>query len=166
MWPLKKKSRYPGMQADKAGNFTFVLTEEEKNAVEEEFTPFKGYYLRPDIKEQTENALVARGLAHYAERQIMLSTFDSHKTEMSKLIDKAIAAISKAYSYYSLPIYLYDLACFMEMAGQKEKARDIFRDFLDTQGKYKPAEIDQALLLDRDINDAIRKANLKVTMID
>lgn len=161
MWPFGKKHDLPGFKRDEKGNLTFDLTEEEQQEVENTFKMFEGGLFRSDVANDMQNGITAFALSNYVTRQVMMSEMESQKENREKILVKAIAAIVKAYSFYELPIYIYDLACFMEMAGRIDVARDIFRDFLKKQTEFKPGQIDELLLKQRNIDEAIKDAKAK-----
>ena len=90
-----------------------------------------------------------------------MSKIESQKENRQKLLEKAIAAITKAYSIYQLPIYLYDFACLMEITGKVNVARKMFKDFLNKQLEFKPNKVDKLLLNQRDIDEAVKDAKAK-----
>jgi len=166
MWPFRKKGDLFGFKRDKKGNLTFRLTDEEQQAVEDAFKMFEGYEVRPDAIDDLQKATTAFALSNYARKQVIISQIKSQKKDREKLLNKAIGAIAKAYSIYQLPIYIYDLACFMEMVGRMDKARHIFRDFLEKQSQFKPKQLDKSLLEQRDIDEAIKDAKVKVKQLN
>jgi len=162
MWPFRKKFDSLGFKKDKEGNFTFDLTEEEQQEVENTFKMFEGYKAHPDVVEDIQKGATAFALSNYAREQVIMSEIKSQKENREKLLEKAIAAIAKAYSIYQLPIYIYDLACLMEMVGRMDEARHTFRDFLEKQSQFKPKQFDEIFLKQRDINEAIKDAKVKL----
>jgi len=168
MWPFGKKKTLPGITYDEHGNMKFSLTDEEQQAIQQTFDYFKKpdekFYVSPEYVDEMRNALYSQALMSYAREQITASDFDSQKEHKQKFIEKAIAAIGKAYTFYPLPIYLYDLASFMEMYGNLEAKKNIFLDFLKSQADYKPTKIGEILLksLGRDIIYAIKDAEQKL----
>lgn len=109
--------------------------------------------------------MTAQGLFNYAKDQIMRCDFDINKGDKKEFINKAIASVSKAYNFCPLPIYIYDLACFMEMNDKINEAKDTFRFFLELQSNFKPNQIQEILLNahNRDINEAIKDAKEKLS---
>jgi len=107
--------------------------------------------------------MTAMGLCNYAKHQIIQSEFDSNKKKKKEFINKAIASVSKAYSICPLPIYMYDLACFMEMNDKNDEAKNAFKSFLELQENFKPSHIQEMLLnaQARDIDEAIKDAKVK-----
>ena len=159
---LKKAQLHlPGVDIDERGTAAFNLTEEEKQEVDSVFGLFKGYSVHVDHAETIEKGAIAFGLSIYARRQVILSQTESRKEDRQKLLEQSIAAMVKAYSLRQLPIHLYDLACFVEMLGRVDVARNLFKDFLKRQSEYKPQSIDNAVLSNRDIDEAVRDAQAK-----
>lgn len=161
MWPFRKGHKRPRIKTNKEGNPYLELTEEEKQAIDDTLKQFEGYGIRRDCYDDMINGATASALANYARDQVTMSETATRKKNRLILLDKAIAAITKAYSFYELPIYVYDLACFMEMAGRNDLARNVYRLFLDKQVEYKPRETDEAFTKERDINEAIKDAIAK-----
>ena len=157
MWPFTKKQNLPGFKKDNQGNLMFELTKEEKREVEKVLDKHKSpegeFYVKKEAADEIQRGMTAQGLFNYAKDQIMLSEFNSNKEKRNEFIDKAIASVSKAYSFYPLPIYMYDLACFMEMNGKKDEAKNAFM----------PSQIQEMLLnaQSRDTDEALKDAKGK-----
>jgi hypothetical protein len=175
MWPFIKKFNLPGFKKDNQGNLMFELTEEEKQEVQKVSDFLKNpedpegkFYAKQEVAEEMGQVMIAMGLFNYAKDQIMLSEFDSNRINKKEFIDKAIASISKAFSFCPLPIYMYDLACFLEMNGENNKAKKTFKSFLELQDNFKPSEIQKILLnaQARDIDEAIKDAKKWLTISD
>lgn len=172
MWPFKKKSKLPdGLQYDGDGNLVFELTKEEEQKVNECFRTLYpqaheggGLAIHKSVAEEFRTGMVARGLYEYAFDQIALSKQEAQTSNQGKLIDMAIASIMKAFTIYQLPIYVYDLACFMEMNGRLDLAKGVFKEFLDLQDCFRPSEFMKTTLdsYNRDIDTAIRNARQKL----
>jgi hypothetical protein len=163
MWPFKKKQQLPGFQRTVKGDLTFDITEEEQQEIDILFDMLKDHRVHPDAADTLTRGITARGLANFAENQIMWAGFDSQKDNRDKLINKAIASIGKAYSIYPLPIYLYDLACCLYMtANGHKRAANTFKLFLERQGEYKPGPLDDVFMRDRDIDEARKDAVQKL----
>jgi len=158
MWPFKKKFEAFGIEKDEEGNLTFNLTEEEAQEVENVSKMFDGYAFNPDYNDELQKVIIARGLSNCANSQITLSNMSYNSENRKNFIERAFASTMKAYSYHQLPIYLYDGACLMAMMSNTAEAEDLFRKFLKRQSKFKPNQIDELNLKDRDIDEAIRDA--------
>lgn len=156
-----------GFKKDHQGNLMFELTEEEKQEVQKMFDMFKRpngeFVVKAEVADEIQKGMTAQGLFYYAKDQIMQSEFDSNKDKKKEFIDKAIASISKAYSFCPLPIYMYDLACFVEMNGKINEAKNAFTSFLELQKDFKPSQIQEMFLnaQSRDVDEAVKDANLK-----
>lgn len=162
MWPFKKKRELQGIEKNKEENFTVYLTEEEKQAIDDIFKMFEGYGIHRDYTDDFQKGTIAYALSMYAKEQVMKSETESKKENRKIMLDKAIAAIMKAYNIYDLPIYIYDMACFMEMADRIDISRNGFREFIKKESEYEPRHIDEAFLKNRDTDEAIKDAKLKV----
>jgi hypothetical protein len=165
MWPFRKKPYLPGIKRHKDDSATIELTEEEQHAISVVARAFEGYGIHRDCVVDIQNAVTARGLSFYAREQVYMSEMESQKENRIKLLEKALAAIMKIFSFYDLPIYFYDMACLMEMLGRFDLAENGFREFLKRQSKYKPRPADAVLLSDRDIDEAIKDARTKAKVI-
>jgi len=170
MWPFRKKPNLPpGFKKDNQGNIMFELTEEEKQEVQKAFDMVKSFFggefgVKKEVADEAHGVIIAMGLSNYAKDQIMLSKLDPNKSRGKEFIDRAVDSITKAYSFCQLPIYMYDLACFIEMGGKNEIAKSAFRKFLELQRNFRPSQIQEMLLnvARRDINKAIEHAEEKV----
>ncbi len=167
MWSFFKKRSSPEDKRAENRKLPIVLTDDEKQAVIKQFAygkrPGKEMFVKSEVAEEFENGVTAQGLFHYAKMKVMESDFDSYRDKRNELIDKAIVSIKKAYEFCPLPIYMYDLACFMEMRGRSSEAKGVFRTFLELQIKFKPTQIQEILLNseNRDIDNAIIHAKEK-----
>lgn len=139
---------------DKPATPTFELTEEEKLEVNKTFDFLKGYAVNPSVADKLKQGLTARGLANYAADQIINAELPSQSAERESSINKAVAAIGKAYSIYPLPIYLYDLACYFELKNMHNEAKRMFGLFLARQAEYKIDQLEQMFLGERNIDEA------------
>lgn len=155
--------------ADKTAPLTLESTDEEidfsdeeKQAIDKMFDLFKEYAVHRSFADKLNKSLIARGLANYAEDQIMISEYSSQNDGGEDRINLAIAAIAKAYSVYQLPIYLYDLACYLESKKMHDEAKKMFKLFLVREHEYKPDQLDHISLGDRDINEARNRASEKL----
>lgn len=162
MWPFKKTHNLPGVYKGPDRAIKFDITDEENKEIKKAFEIFKDYAFKQEIVEKFEKGLTAYGLSSYANNQIMMSNLDSEKKNRKELIERAIAAIGKAYSFHRLPIYFYDLACFFEMSDTPVEAKKSFKTFLELQLSFKPDTIDNLFLQSRDVDEAIKDAEGKI----
>ena len=164
MWPFNKTKSLPGYKYNTKGDLVFELTDEEEQAIQKQFDSFKRpdkvFAVRNEIAEEFNESITALGLFAYAQHQISISDFDSNKNDKTAIINKAIASISKAYKFCQLPIFMYDLACFMKMNGNFKEAKDFSKKFLELQFNFKPSEVQGVLLstLSRDIEYSTKHA--------
>lgn len=169
MWPFSKKINLPGFKRDSQGNLMFELTDEEKREIQKSFDMFKspegGLYVKKESADELQNGITARSLFLYCLKQIKQFELEPNKNKKEEFINNAIASISKAYSFCPLPIYIYDLACFMEMNGKINEAKDTFESFIELQNNFNPNQIQEILLNNpaRDINEAIKDAQSKLS---
>jgi len=156
----------PGIDKDLKGTITFSLTDEEQQEVQEALDSCKRYVLKEEFAEEIQYGMMSNALSLYAGKQIMISEVNS-KNNKDDLLDKAIASISKAYSFCPLPIYLYDLAYFLEMRGRQKEANDTFMLFLKQQELFNPNQVQQIVMnvQARDMNVAIEDAKRKLNSL-
>jgi len=120
-----------------------------------------------DAPHQVRDALAAQGLTYYVER-VMLRVQCAPDEEFPSLMQKAIQTQMKAYLVHNLPMYLYGAADLVELAGEADGAKDLFRQFLREQGTFRPDQIDATFLrgysqqIGLDIAEAIGVAKSKV----
>jgi len=156
-----KKLDLPGFKRDKKNNLIFDLTEEEQQEVKSYIEVFEEYKFRPDVVDNFQKGIAAFALSEYAAGQtVMLEAESSENRE--KLLEKAIAAILKAYSIYSLPVYIFQLACYFQLIGKIDEAREMFKDFLKKQSDFKPGKFDEIFLGRYDIDEIIEIAEANV----
>lgn len=141
---------------------TFDLTEEETIEVNMMFNLLKDYAVHPSVADKLTQGLTARGLSNYAADQIMKAEFPNQSAERENCINKAVAAIGKAYSIYQLPIYLYDLACYFELKNMGNEAKKMYKLFLARQAEYKSDQLDHIFLGERSIDEAKGYASQKL----
>lgn len=169
MWPFFGKMNLPGFKRDNRGNIIFELTQEEKEEIQKVIDTLTKrsdgeYVVKKESVKEIQREMTVLGLFFYAKDQIMKSKFDSNKDKKGEFINKAIASILKAYHFCPLPIYIYDMACFMEMNGKNEEAKDVFKNFLELQSNFLPSQSQEMLLSAqaRDIEEAIKDAKEKI----
>lgn len=166
MWPFNKKPNPPGFKKDYQGNVTLELTDEERQVVQEVFDtlkiqhPERKFYAEKD----TVDGMTSMGLFNYAREQVRLAYSESNKSREKEFIEKAIASILKAYNFCPLPIYIYDLACFLEMSGKNDNAKKVLTDFLKSQESFKPTQLQKSLLdaQDRDMEEVLKNTKNKL----
>lgn len=165
MWPFRRKGAgLSGSQVGRKGNGTCVLTAEEQRYVDKEFQLFKDYAVHEQVKGQFRRLVMARGLARYANTQITIAGVGSGEGRQREPVERAIAAISRAYSLCCLPIYLYDMATFVEMTGKLDTAQNLFEAFVEQQATFEPDQIEAAFLRERDIEEAVRDASRRIEL--
>lgn len=104
MWPFSKNKTSPGFSHDEQGNLKFSLTDEESAAIQQIFDSLKQpggeFYIKEEYTDDITKGMGSQALMFYAREQITFSNFDSNKADKQKFIEKAIAAIGKAYSFF------------------------------------------------------------------
>jgi hypothetical protein len=140
-----------GFYKDLSGVMAFELTPEEQREVENTFDTFKGDVIHPRYVDELRSALIAYSLGNYAASCALMD-----QTE------RAFAALTKAYSFYRLPIYLYGAACFLDKMGRAKDAAVLLRKFLERQSTFQPTALQELILQDRDIPEAVKDAKTKL----
>ena len=166
MWPFKKRIKVESSSEKLIPIGPVVLTEEERQEVNESFDKFISLsetgelYVPKEWKDSFERNLAGRALHDRAYRLYLYSLYNDNisKKERGQLIEKALSASAKAYGLTGLPIYLYDLACLFHVQGNIKKVLIFFREFLRLQKSFKPSPPEELVLSERDIEGAIRDA--------
>lgn len=148
--PAGKQGRLRGFFRDKSGEWVFEFTPEEQREIENTVEALEGYVINPQYADEVRCGWIARGLSNYA---VSCALSD---------VESALSAALKAYSVYPLPIYLYDSACSFEKMGRASEAADLFRKFLASQTTFQPNPVQEVMLRDRDISEAIKDARGKI----
>ncbi len=165
MWFFSKKINIFGTRRNGRGDIMLKLTKEEKEEIQKGFNELrsKGEFLvKKELSDEFRKGIMAQGLFFNAKNMIMKSRFNSDRDNKKEFIDKAISSILKAYSFSSLPIYIYDLACFLEMNNNNKEAKRFFKYFLKLQKNFKPNQIQKVLLASRNIDKAVEDAQEKI----
>lgn len=167
MWLFKHKDSPQGFNPEH-----YNITPEEKEAIA---NAFRNFY-SPDGRQigleahppEVTRGLVAYGLWMFAEQRIEGAEFIMHtpnRIEVGAMMDEAVQAIRKAHAIHRLPIYLYDMARYLQTKGNLRGARDAYRDFLMNQAQYRPLTYDDMFLRHRDIDQAIQDTNEQLAEI-
>ncbi|MGH9400700.1 MAG: hypothetical protein ACRD2P_01175 [Terriglobia bacterium] len=140
-------TRLPGVTRDRDGALQLGFTDGEKEAVKREFDQFKGpegepYLAHPQVHDELENALTARGLWFYADRQIQRSQLAEPRTP--ELLNNAAAALVKAYCKYPLPTFLGYLGLLLKKMGEPVRADRAFAEWRESQGTFKRSQVAKA----------------------
>jgi hypothetical protein len=163
MWLFKNKSKLPGVEQHPDVQISFTLTSEEEAEVNNFFQMLKDssqeteqgeLYIHPDA----HKAMTAWALIGYAQNQVTLGEM-ADNVDKDLCFRKALAAASKAYSLHSLPIYMFDMGCIFRMLGDTASAQNAFKSFLESHRKFKPSDVDNIALRQRDVEAAVREAS-------
>jgi hypothetical protein len=114
--------------------------------------------VQAQFADRVSNGVTAVALSHHAN-DITVS-IDAGGPSASSAIEKALAATTKAYSLYQLPIFLFHLGRFLQLLGLKTEARTQFGLFVRRQGEFSGDNLD-AILVDyegTDVADALTQA--------
>jgi len=169
MWHFKKRSKLPGVDQHPNGQISLTLTDEEQAELDNFFRMMKEssqgieqgtWYIHPEA----HKAMTASALIGYAQSQVTLAEMaDEGVVDKELCFRKALGAATKAYSFRSLPIYMFDMGCIFEMLGETASALDAFRSFLELQRAFKPSDVDMIVLGQRDVDAAIIEAQERVS---
>ena len=149
MWPFKNKEEVLKKKLGIVGD-NFHITAEELVYVEQMESLFKGYAIHNEIVDKFRQAVTAAGLSNYAMYKLDMFNYDEDKEQ----IQCAIASAVKAYSIHQLPIYAYDIAKYAEKLGDLEKTKSYYLKFLEVLSKFKPDQVDEMFMVNRDIEEA------------
>ncbi len=150
--PENGRPRFPGITENGDGTISFSLTDEEQHAIDHQFTYFKDIYIHPDAAERVQHGIMAVALSDYAKDLVRARIVISEEERKAKWpevrtdIEKAIAAMWKAYSLSPLPIYLYHRGSFLAMLGVHEDAHKLFTLFVKEQSTFNVDDINKALI--------------------
>ncbi len=164
MWPFRKRLdlRQYGFTQDAQGNPAFDFTEEEQHEIDGMFQMFRNLAIHKDYVDVVKRATVARALSQYARGLIGMCEYESDASTRRQNVEKAVSAAFKACNVYPLPIFDYDLARYLELAGEGARANELFTKFLGAQATFNPSQIDQMFLKERDVQAAMNYATSKV----
>lgn len=168
MWPFKREPE-PGEFDPRR----YQITDEEMSNIRATFD----FFVTPEGRRigteahppEVMRGLVARGLWDFAEQKVESADFISHtanRADKDAILNLAIQAIKKAYAVHHLPIYLSDLARYLEKKGHADFAKDTYRQFLDAQSRYRPLTYDYMFTNDRDVDEAVRAAERKLSGVE
>src|ERR1700679_1297130 len=145
-WQSKTLRTMPGMTVDPDGRTLLEFTEEEKaaaegpfkliNSIADQHKPANGPEGEWCVPEADLDCFVAVGLSSYAEDMILGLLTVENPQKRTSLLDKAFAAVMKAYSFCPVPILMYDAAWLTEMSGKPNNAADSYRAFLVAQEQF------------------------------
>lgn len=169
MWPFDKHSNLPGIEEHQDGQLIFTLTDEEKaeiNGFSQILKDSSGeteqgtWYIRRDA----HKAFTALALSSYGRSQMRVAEIAGKDTANRDLhLRNALAATSKAYSFHSLPIYMFDIGCILGMLGDTTSAQDAYKLFLESEQKFVPSDEDTVVLKQRDMGAALREARARIS---
>lgn len=169
MWPFNRKTNLPGIVKSGRLGWKFRLTDDEIceiQKVQDELKSIDGEFeAKEELAEEFERGLAALGLWRYAADQTIKSDCSPGDRKGIEFIDRAFASITKAYSLFPLPIYLYDLAYFLEITGKSDQARVAYENFLSSQADFQPNRVQAVILClhEIDIDSAILDAKEKLS---
>lgn len=151
------------------------FTKEETEAINKNLETYRSFAEGREVRfhpKQLE-AFKAQGLFEYASQLVDMSKDARFSIdEIAIIFDKAIKAEMKAYGLHDLPLYLFHLAHFYELAGNLDQANTWFKHFLRLQSEFRPDKVDDlnlAFLVNWqgfDVAEAIQIARGKVEKLD
>ena len=142
--PWLDVSGLPGVIRDPDGTLRFEFTEEEQEAVKREFSQFKGpdgepLLVHPEVHDELQNALTARGLWFYADDQVQeIAIAESRNPEA---LYNAAAALAKAYSLYPLPLFLRYFSLLLRKMGEPARADRALAEWRESKPTFKPSQL-------------------------
>jgi hypothetical protein len=145
MWPFSKGRNFPEVKQNSDGTINFSLTEDEAREVDLALQMFKDLLVHPDVAEKLRNGTIAVALSRYAKELVATSSSESLPLTREPL-EKAVAAVWKSYSLYPSPIFLYHRACFLQMLGSLDEARQLFALFLKKHAEFEMDLVDRPLM--------------------
>lgn len=158
MWPIKKKKTIlPGVFESNKGDLLFDLTSDEKKAVDGFLKRYEGYGIKKEYYDDIIAGSTAKALSNYAHEKVDHFMSSQNQNEL----DIAIASITKAYSIYPMPIFMYELALYMDIAGRHEETKDLYRMFLEKQADIGSDPVIEFLYSHDYLELAIEDAKLK-----
>jgi hypothetical protein len=153
MWPFAKKYPFPGVEQKPDGTIEFSLSDEEAREADLALQAFKGVLFHSEIADTFRNGIIAAALSRYAKDLVSMHCIGVTKSDyrakwpmIHKTLQKAVAAVWKSYSLYSLPCFLYYRASYLDMLGMRDEARQLFVSFRTKQAEFKMEEVDKILL--------------------
>jgi hypothetical protein len=149
------------------------FSEEEKNAVSSYLRMVQGMaddemasqghegahaMFHPD----THAIYQALGLADFADKLRGEALFETDEGERLKLLRKIIGALTKAVALTGFPIFIYDLGCAVEAAGDASGAKRLFGDFVAKNKQVKRTSMYEIYLKQRNLEEAVSEAENKI----
>lgn len=139
-------------------------TDEEKVAMREAIEQFRSQAAPPEHADRIQRCIYARALYHYALAKMSAAAEAEQRgvagAELEQVrndgLVRATAALNKAHLLYPMPLYLYDLAGLREVANDLSGAVALYERFIREQKGFRADQIDRALLLERDVEAALR----------
>lgn len=153
----------PGIENDGSGNLRFTLTDEEEREVDAAFAVFSDCLFHPDHAGDAEKTIRGHALHMFSVRQAEAAGLCGDEKQHHCLLGKAIAAITKAYSFSQVPVYLYWLGCLLDAGQRADDARSCFFLFLEKQATFKPSLVEEGLLRQLDVSAAVEDARRRTT---
>jgi hypothetical protein len=90
------------------------------------------------VPKKTKDAMTAQGLTEYVEDLMFKLRRCEGTADQAPLMEKAIQAMTKAYTIHNLPVYLFQIAGMFEFLDDTANAKAFFKQFLQAQNDFKP----------------------------
>lgn len=124
----KKKVRALGFRYTDKGKIAFDFTDEEQARIEETMRAFQDYIVRTEYADEFQKMLICLSLVnlgneYWNQASPMRTEHEARaiKQEIDRLLHKAIAAYTKAFSIYSMkPILVLMAVAFIAMGNSLE----------------------------------------------
>jgi hypothetical protein len=137
---------------------TIELTREEYDSIKNLSGQFEGCGVKKELMEEFKKAIYGEGLKSYAVKECAKHVLQNEP----EAIEKAIRAIIKAYSFYPLPIYVYELARYMELDGNFEEAQKAYKLFIEKTTDFKGNELSDIIQNIEETKWALEEAKRKI----
>lgn len=121
--------------------------------------------IKEELKDTFERNFTAQALYTYAKHLILTSRISTDMNEKKECFEKALSSFSKAFRITRLPIYLFDFACLLYEDNQIEDAITLFQNFLYLQSSFRPDLVEQTILNQRNLEQAINVAKTRLTSL-
>ncbi len=171
MWPFRKyRNRHDLACLKLIPQGSLVLTKEEEDVVQKGFDQVHQmaapgrWAVKTEHVQSFQYSIAAMALHLRADELAMQLRIGVLRPtpDREQIVEKMLSAASKACAFFPVPIYLYHLACAMELAGKIDDARETFRVFVHWQREFIPGEIHGFGPSDDDVPEALAYAETMV----
>lgn len=138
----------PGIHTNADGGIDFDWTFDERHAVESFYKTFEGYLFHPEVAPLMDKLAPPYALCRYAIGLVIGLTHNSERNPnvLADTLNKAMAALYKALSIHSTPVFIHHLIHFNVMAGRNPEATRLRQLKQEQDATWKPAQLDELFL--------------------